>query len=179
MKRIFLLTALAFTYGAHAQNPQTPAKRVGYANFEYIMSRLPDMKAIEADLKSTQTQLRTRIQARSQEVEKQYQDFTATAEGMVDSVRAKRQQQIEQAMADLEKMQQDAQNTLQNKQKLFMAPLYLKVDKAIEEVARENGFQMILTQRISGYDVLLFQDKQLDISDLVLKKFGVDPPAGK
>jgi Skp family chaperone for outer membrane proteins len=91
------------------------------------------MKAIETDLKSTQTQLRTQIQTRSQEVQKQYQDFNATAQGMVDSVRVKRQQQLQQAMADLEKMQQDAQVTLQNKQKLFMAPLYLKVDKVIEQ----------------------------------------------
>ena len=179
MKTIFLLTAIALTYVAHAQNQATPSERVGYANFEYIVSRLPDMKAIEADLKSTQTQLRTQIQAKSQEVQKQYQDFNAAAGGMVDSVRAKRQQQIEQAMADLEKMQEDAQTTLQNKQKLFMAPLYLKVDNAIEEVAKENGFGIILTERVSGYDFLLFQDKQLDISDLVLKKFGVDPPAGK
>jgi outer membrane protein len=98
---------------------------------------------------------------------------------MVDSVRVKRQQQLQQAMADLEKMQQDAQVTLQNKQKLFMAPLYLKVDKVIEEVARENGFDIILTQNVSGFNFLLYYDKQRDISDLVLQKFGVQPAAKK
>jgi outer membrane protein len=179
MKRTLLLIALAFTYVVQAQNPQTAVKRIGYANIEYIMSKLPDMKAIEAEMKSTQTQLQTQLQAKSEEVQKQYQDFNAAAEGMVDTVRAKRQQLIEQAMADLEKMQQDAQITLQNKQKLFMAPLYLKVNKAIEEVAKENGFEMVLSQRVSGYNFLLYQDKQLDISDLVLKKFGVDAPQKK
>ena len=179
MKTIFLFIALALSYGSYAQNVQTSSKRVGYANLEYIMSKLPDMRAIETDLKSTQTQLRTQIQAKSQEVQKQYQDFNATAQGMVDSVRVKRQQQLEQAMQDLEKMQQDAQVTLQNKQKLYMAPLYLKVDKVIEEVAKENGFEVVLTQNVSGFNLLLFHDKQRDISDLVLQKFGVDPPAKK
>jgi len=179
MKKIFLIVAVALSYGSYAQTAQAPTKRVGYANLEYIISKIPDMKAIETDLKSTQTQLRTQIQTRSQEVQKQYQDFNATAQGMVDSVRVKRQQQLQQAMADLEKMQQDAQVTLQNKQKLFMAPLYLKVDKVIEEVARENGFDIILTQNVSGFNFLLYYDKQRDISDLVLQKFGVQPAAKK
>jgi Skp family chaperone for outer membrane proteins len=60
-----------------------------------------------------------------------------------------------------------------------MAPLYLKVDKVIEEVARENGFDIILTQNVSGFNFLLYYDKQRDISDLVLQKFGVQPAAKK
>ena len=85
--------------------------------------------------------------------------------------------EVEEAMAALEKMQQDAQQALQNKQRLYMAPVYLKVNSAIGEVAKETGYSIILTERIGEYSLLLFEDKQRDISDLVLKKFGVTPPA--
>lgn len=179
MKKIFLIIALASAFLSQGQTPDTTARRVGYANLEYIISRLPDMKAIESDMKSTQTQLRNQIQTKSQEVQKQYQDFSQNAAGLADSVRTRRQQQIEQAMADLEKMQQDAQVTLQNKQKLFMAPLYLKIDRAVEEVARENGFSIILTEKVSGYSFLLYGEKRRDVSDLVLQKFGVDTADNK
>ena len=176
MKQIFLLVALAAGYWSNAQTSQpVAADKVGYANVEYIISQLPDTKQIETELKSTQTQLRTQIQSKSQEVQKQYNDFNTNMETMHDTVRVSRQRDLEQAMADLEQMQQDAQRTLQNKQKLYMAPVILKVNKAIQEVAAENGFDIILTNKISGYNFLLYQTAQLDISNLVLEKFGVAP----
>lgn len=178
MRKLLIFIAVVFTYVSYGQAPDSSARRIGYANLEYITSRLPDMKAIETDMKSTQTQLRNQIQARSQEVQKQYQDFTENAAGLPDTVRARRQEQIEQAMADLERMQQDAQVTLQNKQKLLMAPLYLKINRAIEEVARENGYELILTEKMGGFSFLLFSDKRLDVSDLVLRKLGVNTAAG-
>lgn len=176
MKKILLLVVFVAGYTAQAQEPQA-RNRVGYANIEYIISLMPEMKEIEADMKSTQTQLRNQIQTRSQEVEKQYTDLNANMNNMEDTVRMNRQRDLEQAMGELEKMQQDAQQTLQNKQKLYLAPLYLKVNRAIGEVAKETGYSVILTERLGEYNLLLFQDKQRDISDLVLKKFGVTPPA--
>lgn len=178
MKRIFLLAALAAAFVSRAQTP-APSNQIGFANMEYIISQLPDMKAIETDLKSTQTQLRTQIEAKSKELEKQYADFNTQMDSMVDTVRISRQRDLEQAMADLEQMQQDAQLTLQNKQKLYMAPLYLKVNRVIAEVAKENGYSIILTEMISNYRFLLFQQPQKDVSNLVLQKFGVTPPAKK
>lgn len=168
---------VSFIAGLTVQAQESQAQnRVGYANIEYIISLMPEIKEIEADMKSTQTQLRNQIQTRSQEVEKQYTDFSENMNNMPDTVRMSRQRDLEQAMAELEKMQQDAQQTLQNKQKLYMAPLYLKVNRAIGEVAKETGYSVILTERIGEYSLLLFQDKQRDISDLVLHKFGVTPP---
>lgn len=176
MKNIALLVALLASYFSYAQNSaQSGQDKVGYANVEYIISQLPDLKAIETDLKSTQTQLRNQIQAKSQQVQKDYADFNANAGSMADTTRVSRQKKIEKAMAELEQMQQDAQTTLQNKHKLFMAPLYLKVNQAIKQVAVENGYDLILTDKISGVDFLLYNTDKLDISNLVLQKFGVTP----
>jgi outer membrane protein len=173
MRIICLLAALGICVLSHAQSPSQG--KVAYASVEYIISQLPDTKQIEAELKSTQTQLRNQIQARSQEVQKEYADFNANARAMADTVRANRQKKLEQAIADLESMQQDANTTLQNKQKLLMAPLYLKVNKAIQEVAVENGYEIVLTDKIGGMDFLLYSSTQVDISKLVLQKFGVKP----
>jgi len=180
IRQIILIVVFCSAYVAHAQTAdKSAANKVGYANVDYIISQLPDMKAIEADMKSTQTQLRNQIQTRSQEVQKQYADFNATAKTMVDTVRARKQKDLEKAMADLEQMQQNAQMTLQNKQKLFLAPIVLKVNKAISEVAKENGYSIILTDKVSTFDFLLYQTNQFDISNLVLAKFGVTPEKPK
>ncbi len=176
MKIFFSIILLTAGYYSYSQT-SAPAGKVGYASVEYIVSQLPDMKEIEAELKSTQTQLRNQLQSKSQEVQQQYTDFNANAGSMTDTVRINTQRKIEQAMAELEQMQQEAQQTLENKRKLFMAPIYLNVNRVIREVAVENGFDIILTDRVSGYDLLLFNTEQLDISNLVLQKLGVTPPS--
>ena len=56
-----------------------------------------------------------------------------------------------------------------------MEPVFGKISKAIEDVAKENGFSLVLNQQIQGLDVILFGDEKLDVSDLVLKKMGVTP----
>jgi outer membrane protein len=175
MKKIFLLAAMAACFVSKGQAPEGSEDRVGYASMAYIISQLPDVKAIETDLKSTQVQLRNQIEAKSKEVEQQYDDFNTNMETMADTVRMNKQRDLEQALANLEQMQKDAELTLKNKQKLYMAPVYLKVNRAIEEVAKENGFAIILTDRVSTYPFLLYQKQEMDVSNLVLQKFGVTP----
>jgi len=57
-----------------------------------------------------------------------------------------------------------------------MGPVFTKVGKAIEDVAKEQGYSFILNpQLIGGGDILLYSDEKFDISDAVLKKMGVTP----
>ena len=59
-----------------------------------------------------------------------------------------------------------------------MQPVYTKVGKAIEDVAKEQGFAFIINpQTTAGDDILLFSDEKFDISNSVLKKLGVTPTA--
>lgn len=176
IKKLLLLVAFTAA-GVTLATAQQPGERIGYASMQYIMSQLPEMKEIQADMKSSETQFRSQIQERSQKLQQQYQEFNQNANAMADTVRQRRQEELQKAMEDLQKFQQDAQVTLQNKEKLYMAPLYLKVTKAISEVAKENGFAIILTDKLNNYPVLLYQQPQTDVSNLVLKKFGVTPPA--
>lgn len=175
--RKILLAVFVIAGGVFTATAQQAADRIGFASLQYIMSQLPEMKQIQTDMKSAETQFRNQIQQKSEKLQQQYKEFNEKANTMADTVREHRQSELQQALAELEKFQQDAQATLDNKEKLYMAPLYLKVNKAISEVAKENGFAIILTDKVNTYPVLLYQQPQTDVSNLVLKKFGVTPPA--
>lgn len=83
---------------------------------------------------------------------------------------------------NIQKFQQDAQTSLQKKQNDLMDPVFKKVGKAIEDVAKENGYSFIINPQImGGGDVLLYSDEKFNISNLVLKKMGITvqpAPAG-
>jgi outer membrane protein len=171
MRKIVLLVVLAVaTFAAQAQNT-----KVGYADVDYIFSQMPDSKRIDSELKAMQAQLKTQIEAKSQEFTKKFQDYNANAGNMIDAVRVNTERELQQLQQNLEKLQQDAQTSLQTKQTQLMEPVYKQVGKAIEDVAKENGYTFILNQQIGGLDVILYGDEKMDVSDLVLKKLGVTP----
>ncbi len=175
MKKPVLLFVLALgIITTQAQTPTTSTK-IGFADVDFIFSQMPEAKQIDTELKSTQTQLKNQIDAKSAEFQKKLADYQANLNTMLDAVRSNTERELTQLQENLQKLQQDAQTTIQTKQTQLMDPVYKKVGKAIEDVAKENGFTFVLNQQIGGLDVILYGDEKMDVSELVLKKLGVTP----
>lgn len=172
MRKFALPFVLAFgLITAHAQT--TTETKIGYADVDYIFSKMPESKQVETELKSTETMLKNQIETKAKEFQAKLQDYNANVNNMLDAVRANTERELQQLQDNLTKLQQDAQTTIQNKHTQLMDPVFKKVGKAIEEVAKENGYTFILNQQIGGLDVILYGDEKNDVSDLVLKKLGV------
>jgi len=161
---------------ANAQNTDHPAQKIGYAESDYIMSQLPEAKKIESELTTHGTQLQNQLKAKYDDIQarmKAYQGMPATTP---DAIKADKEREIASLQENYQKFQQDAQSSYQKKQTDLLDPIYKKIGKAIEEVAKENGYTFIINPQLpSGGDILLFSDEKFNISDLVLKKLGVTP----
>lgn len=177
MRKLISLAVLAL--GFFAVQAQTATTKIGFADVDYIFSQMPEFKQVESELKTTQTMLKNQIEGKAQEFQKKLADYQQNANSMIDAVRANTERELQQLQQNLEKLQQDAQTSIQNKQTQLMDPVYKKVAKAIEDVAKENAYTFILTQQIGGLDVILYADDKMDVSDLVLKKMGVTPAPAK
>lgn len=151
------------------------APKIGYADPDYILSQLPESKQIEADLKSLQNQLKTQIDGKVAEFQKKLKDYQDNINTMLAPVRENTERELQQLQQNLEKLQQDAQSSIQAKQTQLMQPVYQKIGKGIEDVAKENAFTLVLSNQVGGLDVVLYGEEKLDVSDLVLKKLGVTP----
>jgi outer membrane protein len=173
MRKLVLLAV--FGLGTLLSHAQTTPTKIGYADVDYIFSQLPEAKQIDTELKSTQAQLKNQIDTKYQEFQKKLADYQANLNTMLEAVRANTERELTQMQQNIEKLQSDAQTTIQAKQTQLMEPVYKKVGKGIEDVAKENSFTFILNQQIGGLDVILYGDENMDISDLVLKKLGVTP----
>src|SRR5690606_21099188 len=85
-------------------------------------------------------------------------------------------QQLRQLNSELEELQATSQQTIAEKQESLIRPLVEKVNKAVDEVAKENGYTYILngdTGKVGNPVILYSGSKETDITDLVLKKLGV------
>jgi outer membrane protein len=173
MRTLFLLLFCAVAVSTQAQETQ----KIGYADWQYIFTQMPEMKQIEAELKTHGTQLENQLKAKSQEFEaklKAYQSMPATTP---DAIKADKERELQVLQESAQKFQQDAQTSLANKQNALMDPVFKKVGKAIEDVAKENGYSFIINPQSmnSGEDILLYSDEKYNISNLVLKKLGITP----
>ena len=173
MKKLFFV--LVFGLAAMVTNAQTAPLKIGYADVEYIFSQMPEAKLIDTELQTLQTQLKKQYDSKVQEFQKKLQEYQQYGATVPDAVKQNSERELQQLQQNIQKLEQDSQTDLQKKQVTLMEPVYAKVGKAIEDVAKENGFSIILNQQISGLDVILFGDVKLDVSDLVLKKMGVTP----
>ncbi len=156
---------------------QAQTQKIGYADWEYIFSQLPEFKQIDSELKTHSEQLQNTLKAKQQDFEAKYKAYQGMPATTPEAIKADKERELQTMQEGFQKFQQDAQSSLQKKQADLMAPVMKKIGKMIEDVAKENGYTFILNpQGSAGIDVLLYSDENYDISNLVLKKFGITPP---
>jgi len=166
---IFLLTLCSVAAFAQTQ-------KIGYADWEYIFSQMPESKAIDSEMRTHGGQLEAQLKSKYSEYEVKLKAYQAAAATMVDAIRRDKETELTQLQENIQKFQQDAEASIKKKQAALLAPIYTKVGKAIEDTAKENGFAFIFSpQMAGGGDILLYSDDKFDVSVLVLKKMGITP----
>ena len=174
-KWIFILAFLAAAVSAEAQDA---GLKIGYTNAEYILSNMPEAKEIEAELKDYEKQLSTQLQSKSTDFDAKVQEYQRTGENMIPEVRADKERELQSLQQSIQKFQQDAQTSLQRKQGELLQPAFDKIQTAIDAVAKANNYTQIFNsgQPEVGLNILLYGRDEDNISDLVLKQLGIEPP---
>ena len=176
MNKRKLFAAVAFFFVSAVSFAQAPVK-IGYTNVDYVLSQMPESKQIEADLKAYSSQLEAQLKSKYQEFETKGQAYQKGAATMTDLVKADKEKELMALRASIEEFQKNADASLQKKQQSLMEPALDKLQQAIDDVAKENGFTYVFNSD-AGFGttpVLLHGPEDGNISDLVLKKMGVTP----
>ncbi len=146
------------------------AQKFGYINSAAILAELPDVKAAEANLEALQTQLQKKGQEMVQDLQA---DYAAVQDKVAKGEMSPKQQEteaarLEQKQSALQTFEQEMMQQIQTKRNELLEPIYEKINKAIEEVAKENGYQYIFDQ-----GVLLYSNPEGDVSELVKAKLNM------
>lgn len=181
MNKVKLFVAAAFLMAiSFVSNAQTAASlKIGYTNVEYILAMMPESKSIESQLKTHSTQLEAQLQNMVKEFEAKGEAYQKGASTMTEVVRAAKEKELMGSRSAIEEFQKNAEVSLQKKQQTLLEPAYKKLQQAIDAVSNENGYTYVFNSD-AGYGtnaILLHAPEDGNISDLVLKKMGITPPA--
>ena len=167
--KLFLLAAVMVA-GASSVN----AQKSGYISVEQVVYLMPEIPKIDTLLQKFQTDsLNSEFASLVQEY--QYKDSILTKTDTTKipaAVKRQHRQDLEQIAYQVQNWQQISQNVMQNKQQEMMAPVYQKVMKAINDVAKEKGYTFVYNQ-----EVLLVAPPSDNLLPLVAQKLNIKLPA--
>ena len=169
--RILLTTALAVIgFGVMAQ------LKIGYTNVEYVLSLMPEAKQIESELAGYDKQLSTQLEAKYKDYQEKVTEYQQNAETYTEVIRADKENEIRSLETSIQQFEQNAQNSMLQKRNQLLQPAFEKIGTAIEQVSKENGYTHVFNMTAGGQSILLYAREEDNVTELVLKKLGVDPP---
>ncbi len=178
MKKILLSLIMVTVLGVTGMYAQK-ATKIGYCHVDYVLNYLPDTKAAQDQLKAHEQHLKTELERKTKEFQAKYVEYEKLAADKTTpaSILQSKERELQNMQQNIQVFQQNADQELQKKQVALMQPVYVKINKAIKDVAIENSYAYILNATEGGLSIVLYAPEEHNVSDLILKKLGVTPPA--
>ena len=150
------------------------AQKFGYVESGKILEGLPKVKEAESNLEALGKQLQAKgqkmmedFQIKYTELEKRVREGDITPKEQETQVAALKEEETK-----ILAYEQDMQNQLAAKRDELLAPILDEVRAAITAVAKEGGYAYVFDGS-PGVGVLLYADETTNLTDLVMKKLGV------
>ncbi|MDL2227930.1 OmpH family outer membrane protein [Bacteroidales bacterium OttesenSCG-928-K03] len=170
MKKVLIL-AVAFvccfsTVDLKAQK----TNKFGHVDFAALFELMPEQEKIRKDYEEFYRTIEGQLVTMQQELQTKYTAYQQSQTGMSDIIKETKEREIVDLQTRIEEFQISGQKRLADKETELMQPLIDKARKAVEDVAKENGYTYIFN---STEGLLLYAEPSDDIMSLVKKKLGL------
>jgi len=169
--------AQAQTTTAAPTTTAASALKLGYTNIDYVLAQTPEAKDIQNQLTIQRTQSENELKRMQKELEDKYGAYEKGAAQMTDVIRKDRETELQGLQARIQEFGRTAEQSLQTKYGQLVNPVVQKIQKAIDAVAKENAYTYVfnLDAGANTTPILLVAPEENNITELVLKKLGIDP----
>lgn len=148
------------------------SQKFGYCNSVALLTQIPEVKAADSDLQAFQTQMTKKGQERVKALQDAATELERKKEQGIISPKDYDAQltKLKEEEDSIAKYEQEVYEKVSQKRQELYKPLLEKVNKAMSDVATENGFTMVFD---SSTQVLMYAHESLDVSKLVKAKLGI------
>lgn len=163
---VILLTFFAGS-SATAQNV-----KFGHINSDELIQSLPEFDSARVQLENYQKELMNALELMSVELNNASDKYQKELNTYSDIVRQNKEQELVDMNRRIQEFQTNAQTQLQERQATLFQPIYAKVDKAIKDVGKENGFIYVFD--VARGSLLYFDEtKSTNVLALAKTKLGI------
>lgn len=169
MKKLLFVISFILVAGVATSFAQTNAK-LGYINSAELMQMMPGMDTVEANLKAHQENLEKTMSAMIQEYQTKAKEYQENMNTMSQIIRQTKENEITDLQGRIQDFQQTAERDIQMKRAELFNPIIERAQKAIGDVAKENGYTYIFDISTGS---LAFYENGDNILELVKAKLGI------
>ena len=144
----------------------------GHVNSQEILSAMPEAATAQLALQEELQGLQEQGQTMMQEFETQQTDFQLNQEGMSEAIRNDKLKSLENLQERILLFEQSAEQSIQMKQSELFEPILMKIQNAIDEVAKEKGYAYIF-DLVGLQGGVVYKDDSHDITNLVRTKLNL------
>ena len=174
MKKISLIIVASVLFGLAEQKLNAQELKFGHIDTEALIYALPETDTAIARLERFGRELSNTYEIMQVELNNKSLAYERESATLIDIVRQNREQELFDLNRRMQEFQQTAQQQIQERQNEYFQPIFAKVEKAIQDVGKENGFIYIFSiggqvSSISYFD----ETKSVDILPLAKAKLGI------
>ncbi len=148
------------------------AQKIGYISADEIIQLMPEAATVQSQLDEYQQSLYKNAQDQKTAFDDAVQKFYKDSSAMSPSLKEVKRTDLQKQVQDMSGMDQKIQNQFEQKRQELSLPIQKKLQAAIEDVAKENGYTFVLPR-----EALIYMPPTSDIGPLVRKKLGLKEPA--
>lgn len=148
------------------------AQKFGYVNTQEMFQNIPEIKEANSNIETYKAQLQKKGQEMLQSLQTKYEALERKrAQGELSPKQLEVEaQQLQQEEMAIGKFEQESMDNINKKSETLLSPIRDRIQKAIDDVAAENGYTYIFDY---GMGIILYADKSTDVSALVKAKLGM------
>ena len=164
---VLMLVVMTMSTAIFAQK----GAKIGHINSNDLLTAMPEKATVQKELEAHANELRTTLDAMRKEYETKVAAFQSKQDVMTDIIKQTKIKEITDLEKRITEFQQTAEADLQKKEQDLLQPIIDKAKEAINTVAKENSYTLILD---SSVGVVLYSIEGDDILPLVKKKLGME-----
>jgi outer membrane protein len=166
------LIALAIVALAMIGTPALAQKsnKFGHINSAELLSLMPERKAAAAKMDSITKDVEKQLQEMMTEYRTKQEKYSNEAPKMSELVKKDKEEELQSLATRIQNFQQQAQQSLEQQEQGLVEPIVNKAKKAIEQVAKENGYTYVFDTSAGS---LLFWEESDNILAMVKKKLNL------
>jgi len=173
MKRFIGIAILMSLIILVSQKAVAQTIKFGHINSDELIQALPEFDSANVKLEKFRKDLINALELMSVELNNKSDTYQKELKNYTEIVRQTKEQELVDMNKRIQEFQNNAQQQLQEKQAELFQPIMAKVDKAIKDVGKENGFVYIFSIG-QGSSLLYFDDsKSTNVMPLAKAKLGL------
>lgn len=165
------IAIVAFTVGTITL---AKAQKIAHISLDSLITTMPESKTAQEVAQKYLKDLENQVATMDNELQTKYADYMKNKDTYSALVASTKETELQDLNKRIEDFKGQAQQDYQRKYGELSKPIYEKAKKAIDLVAKENGYKYVLDTSSGN---ILYSEASDDIISLVIKKMSTMEPA--